>query len=130
MTIGLAIEYLIFLQLQQLDFKRTIKETFFIFYLKGGKYKTNTVLQYEENLTDVKLWGFPALSKRPNRTFDRNKKECVVELFKMQLGNLSKELKRKFEPSVNYKKAITDYLQKMGDVSVTIVFGVILFQIF
>jgi hypothetical protein len=82
------------------------------------KFKTNTVLQYNEEKTDVNSWGFPALAKRPNRRFDRNKQDCVVELFKLQLGNLNKDLKKKYEPSVNYRKAITDYLREIGKVSV------------
>jgi hypothetical protein len=87
------------------------------YFLKGNGFKTNTVLQYEENLNDVKSWGYPALAKRPRRGFNRNKKNCVVELFKLQLGNLNRELKRGYEPSVNYRKAITDYLREIGKVS-------------
>jgi hypothetical protein len=89
-------------------------------FLKGScQFKTNTVLQYKENKNDVKSWGYPALAKRPDRrNFDKNKQDCVVELFKLQLGNLNKDLKKKYEPSVNYKKAITDYLREIGKVSV------------
>src|SRR6266516_1129573 len=35
-----------------------------------GQLKTNTVLQYDNEYDSVKLWGAPALAKRPNR---RNK---------------------------------------------------------
>ena len=76
------------------------------------------MLQYEGNLTNVKSWGYPALSKSPEPRFDSNKKDHVVELFKLQLGNLNKDLKKKYEPSVSYKKAIADYLREMGKVSV------------
>jgi hypothetical protein len=93
------------------------KNLIFSFILKYLKDKTNTVLQYKENLTDVESWGNPALVKSPEQRFDSNRKDHVVELFKLQLGNLNKDLKKKFEPSVNYKKAIIDYLREIGKVS-------------
>ncbi|RIA91787.1 hypothetical protein C1645_766521 [Glomus cerebriforme] len=78
------------------------------------QYKTNTVLKYDDTFTNVELWGCPALSKRPNRRLDRNQRENVVELFKLHLGNLQAEIKEKYTISVNYKKAITDYLREIG----------------
>ncbi|CAG8550574.1 13091_t:CDS:2 [Acaulospora morrowiae] len=78
------------------------------------QFKTNTVLQYEENLTDVKAWGYPALSKRPSSRSDKNERTYVVELFKLHLGDLDEEHRRRLSTVVDYKKAITDYLREIG----------------
>src|ERR1700733_1085513 len=32
-----------------------------------GQLKTNTVIQYDDEYNNLKLWGAPALAKRPNR---------------------------------------------------------------
>lgn len=50
-----------------------------------------------------------------------NKRENVLELFKLHLGNLSDELKEKYRLSIDYKVAITDYLREIGKVSVRLV---------
>lgn len=87
---------------------------FFSFTLKG-QFKTNTVLEYDDDLDKVVLWGYPALTKRPSRNNEINKRKNVVELFKLHLGNLSPKLR--IELSVDYKIAITDYLREIGKVS-------------
>lgn len=88
---------------------------FFIRLLLKGQYKTNTVLEYDDDLDEVVLWGYRALNKRPSRNKEKNKQKNVVELFKLHLGKLSPELRS--ELSVDYKKAITDYLRVIGKVS-------------
>lgn len=55
------------------------------------------------------------MTKRPSRNKEKNKRKNVVELFKLHLGNLSPKLRN--ELSVDYKKAITDYLGEIGKVS-------------
>ncbi|EXX74363.1 hypothetical protein RirG_051740 [Rhizophagus irregularis DAOM 197198w] len=77
-----------------------------------GQFKTNTVLEYDDDLDKVVLWGYPALTKRPSRNNEINKRKNVVELFKLHLGNLSPKLR--IELSVDYKIAITDYLREIG----------------
>ncbi|GBB85955.1 hypothetical protein RclHR1_01240006 [Rhizophagus clarus] len=81
-----------------------------------GQLKTNTVLQYDDEYNNVKLWGAPALAKKQNRKIkkqnDSNSSNKPVELFKLYLGDLLDELKPKL--SINYKKAITDYLREIG----------------
>ncbi|CAB4491839.1 unnamed protein product [Rhizophagus irregularis] len=66
--------------------------------------KINTILQYDRNfvnIVDVGQWGYPEQDeKRP------------VELFKLHLGTLQENLKPRLP--VAYKKAITDYLYKLG----------------
>ena len=81
-----------------------------------GQLKTNTVLQYDDEYNNVKLWGAPALAKRPNRRNRNqyNKNNKPVELFKLHLGDIMDKFKPKL--SVEYKKAITDYLREMGKV--------------
>ncbi|CAG8440637.1 uncharacterized protein OCT59_009847 [Rhizophagus irregularis] len=74
-----------------------------------SELKANTVLLYDDELKKVEQWGKPALSKRPNRRRAENK---PVKLFKLHLGNLQEHLKPKL--SVDYKKAITDYLREIG----------------
>src|SRR5436309_789011 len=93
-----------------------IINNFFLFILKG-QFKTNTVLQYEDNLNDVRSWGYPALSKRPNR-LDENRREHIAELFKLHLGDLQPSIRDRYRLPVEYKKAITDYLREIGKVSV------------
>ncbi|CAG8654935.1 6265_t:CDS:2 [Funneliformis mosseae] len=73
-----------------------------------GKFKTNTTLQYDDELKNVVLWGNPALCKKPSRRNNNEKKP--VELFKLHLGNCL----NKPELTVPYKKAITDYLDELG----------------
>ncbi|CAB4375322.1 unnamed protein product [Rhizophagus irregularis] len=83
-----------------------------------GQLKTNTVLQYDDEYNNVKLWGAPALVKRQSRSRTRKQKNSgndkPVELFKLHLGDLLDEFKPKLP--VDYKKAITDYLREIGKV--------------
>ncbi|CAB4437265.1 unnamed protein product [Rhizophagus irregularis] len=83
-----------------------------------GQLKTNTVLQYDDEYNNVKLWGAPALVKRQGRSRTRRQKNSEnnkpVELFKLHLGDLLEEFKPKLP--VDYKKAITDYLREIGKV--------------
>ena len=79
--------------------------------------KTNTVLQYDSDFKRVVAWGSPALSKRPNRRKKSGGNETkLVELFKLYLGN-SHENRPQFPVGIDYKKAITDYLKEIGNVS-------------
>jgi hypothetical protein len=85
----------------------------------AGQLKTNTVLQYDDAYNNIKLWGAPALAKKPNRR-SRNKKQSdkenkPVELFKLHLGDISDDLKPNLP--VGYKKAITDYLREIVKVT-------------
>ncbi|CAB4381731.1 unnamed protein product [Rhizophagus irregularis] len=86
----------------------------------GGEYhqlKTNTVLQYDDECNNVKLWGAPAMVKKQNRRNRRqnNEENGRVELFLLHLSDsLAEELKPKLP--VDYKKAITDYLREIGEV--------------
>jgi hypothetical protein len=77
-----------------------------------SQLKTDTVLLYDDKLEKVDLWGRPALSKRPNR---RRSEAKPVKLFKLHLGNLKEHLRPKL--IVEHKKAITDYLREIGNVS-------------
>ncbi|GES97278.1 hypothetical protein GLOIN_2v1788280 [Rhizophagus clarus] len=78
-----------------------------------GQLKTNTVLQYDEHYMNVESWGYPALSKRPNKKKKIKNGSNPVELFKLHLGKLLDNLKPKLP--VDYKKAITDYLREIGE---------------
>ncbi|GBC30472.2 hypothetical protein GLOIN_2v1486447 [Rhizophagus irregularis DAOM 181602=DAOM 197198] len=81
-----------------------------------GYLKTNTVLQYDSKFINVETWGYPALARRPSRKNQREKNESEtrpVELFKLHLTcNKKPYLPRE----LCYKKAITDYLRKIGEV--------------
>ncbi|KAG9304705.1 hypothetical protein G9A89_016184 [Geosiphon pyriformis] len=81
----------------------------------NGKFKTNTVLEYDQNFNVIK-WGYPALSQRVAKT-----KESVsspvrkpVELFKLLLGDIPEDQKPKLPKGLHYKKAITDYLAEFA----------------
>ena len=93
----------------------------------SGSYKTNTVLQYDENYNNVISWGYPALSKRPSRR-NRMQDNKPVELFKLHLSDLPDNLKPILP--VNYKKAITDYLREIGKVRVQKLFQLSYIQLF
>ncbi|EXX70475.1 uncharacterized protein OCT59_009854 [Rhizophagus irregularis] len=77
-----------------------------------GKFKTNTVLQYDDDYKNVILWGQQALyRKAPKKSKDKEMKP--VELFKLYLGNCLEKHRPKLP--VDYKKAISDYLHKIGE---------------
>ncbi|GES97257.1 hypothetical protein GLOIN_2v1678905 [Rhizophagus clarus] len=78
-----------------------------------GTFKTNTVLQYDDDFEEVKLWGYPALYKESNKNDDDETKP--IELFKLYLGNCLEKYRPRLPESLTYKKAITDYLCKMGE---------------
>ena len=83
-----------------------------------GQLKTNTVLQYDDEYNNVKLWGAPALAKKQNRKKKQNNSENnkPVELFKLHLGDILDKFKPSLPVEVDYKKAITDYLREIGKV--------------
>jgi hypothetical protein len=81
----------------------------------AGLLKTNTVLQYDDEYKDVKLWGAPALARMPTRR-NRNQENRPVEHFKLHLGDISDKFKPKLP--VGHKKAITDYLKEIGKVRI------------
>ncbi|KAF0553312.1 actin-like ATPase domain-containing protein [Gigaspora margarita] len=76
----------------------------------AGQFKIPTVLQYDENL-NIKSWGYIALAQKPARKIEVKTKPA--ELFKLYLGKLAK--KPPLPEGLDYKKAITDYLYKMGE---------------
>ncbi|CAJ0760533.1 21657_t:CDS:2 [Entrophospora sp. SA101] len=86
-----------------------------------GKFKINTVLQYDENFKNVKYWGHQALSKKPsgNNTIDDNSdskdEDQIVELFKLHLSEkIPVEEQPKLPDGLDSTKAITDYLHIIG----------------
>jgi hypothetical protein len=76
----------------------------------AGQFKTNTVLQYDNEFNNVFYWGFGAQTLRPSKNRKQNSEP--VKLFKLYLGDLSDNLKPKLP--IDYKKAITDYLREIG----------------
>ncbi|CAG8622068.1 13230_t:CDS:2, partial [Dentiscutata heterogama] len=85
-----------------------------------GKFKTNTVLRYDDEFDKVLAWGAAGLAKNPNNKKKNANTSKPVELFKLALGNLADDLKPDLPPKLHiqkeerHKKAITDYLEKMG----------------
>ncbi|CAG8491984.1 25675_t:CDS:2, partial [Dentiscutata erythropus] len=80
----------------------------------AGVFKTNTVLEYDQNLKNVVAWGLPALAQKPSRRTERN---SPVELFKLHLGNIPEKEKPVLPKGLNYKKVITDYLTELVSVA-------------
>ncbi|CAG8623346.1 9112_t:CDS:2, partial [Scutellospora calospora] len=80
-----------------------------------GILKTNTVLQYDADLQKVELWGSPALAQRYRRRRNNNSKP--VELFKLHLMDTLEDQMPTLPEGLDYRKAITDYLCKLGEVS-------------
>ncbi|GBB98506.1 hypothetical protein RclHR1_32470001, partial [Rhizophagus clarus] len=81
----------------------------------AGRFKTPTVLLYDDDLKSVQSWGFSALAKRPKRKKVIDKKP--VELFKLHLGKIAN--KPSLPNGLDYKKAITDYLHEFGKVVIS-----------
>ncbi|GBB91271.1 hypothetical protein RclHR1_18450001 [Rhizophagus clarus] len=80
-----------------------------------ANYKIPTVLKYDESFNLIS-WGYSALSERPRRN-KRNKNSADTILVENFLLYLSKTNYKPYLPEgLDYKKAITDYLSKMGDV--------------
>ncbi|CAG8575478.1 4333_t:CDS:2 [Diversispora eburnea] len=79
-----------------------------------GALRTNTALQYDENYENVLEWGYEALIKEPQRKGrDKNFANEPVELFKLHLSAIPDSEKPPLPRSLDYKKAITDYLREM-----------------
>ncbi|PKC14303.1 actin-like ATPase domain-containing protein [Rhizophagus irregularis] len=81
----------------------------------SGRFKTNTVLQYDDNFEKVTEWGKLAFAKKAERKNMDKDEPKSVGLFKLHLGSFGKlddDLKPKIP--VDYKKAIADYLREMG----------------
>jgi hypothetical protein len=79
-----------------------------------GVYKTNTVLQYDNEYNNVLLWGASALSEEPYLK-NRKQNSKLIELFKLHLddpGDLPDNLIQNLP--VDYGKANTDYLREIG----------------
>ncbi|RIA87543.1 hypothetical protein C1645_777131 [Glomus cerebriforme] len=74
--------------------------------------KTNTVLQYDQNFTNVVAWGYAALSKQPNQR--KSIETRPVELFKLYLGKLQNDLKPPLPVQLGFEDAIADYLRELG----------------
>ncbi|CAG8497182.1 13058_t:CDS:2 [Racocetra fulgida] len=92
-----------------------------------GSFKTDTVLLYNSDCTEVLNWGGPALLHVP-RKIKNNIKESgsplppqhrVIERFKLfQDDNASNKSNKLYLPRcLDYRKAISDYLSKMKGVS-------------
>ncbi|CAG8480586.1 2866_t:CDS:10, partial [Paraglomus occultum] len=77
-----------------------------------GSLKTNTVLLYDNEWNVIK-WGYSALAERPEKKSQRD--NCLVELFKLHLGNLSQDKESRLPRGLDYRKAITDYLKKLNE---------------
>nr|CAG8603041.1 3445_t:CDS:2 [Entrophospora candida] len=88
-----------------------------------GKFKTNTVLMYDENGDKVKLWGNKALVNKKARGSKDIGPIRPIELFKLHLGrdietseNLESRLNEvSTQNRINYKKAVADYLSEMAE---------------
>ncbi|CAB4434630.1 unnamed protein product [Rhizophagus irregularis] len=78
----------------------------------AGRFKTPSVLLYDDDLKSVQSWGFSALAKRPKRKKVIDKKP--VELFKLHLGKMTN--KPSLPKGLDHKRAITDYLHEFGKV--------------
>ncbi|CAG8779606.1 15387_t:CDS:2, partial [Racocetra persica] len=76
-----------------------------------GHFKIPTVLQYDERF-NVQSWGYIALAQKPNRKVEEFKNK-PAELFKLYLGKLA--TRPPLPEGLDYRKAITDYLCKMGE---------------
>ncbi|RHZ76354.1 hypothetical protein Glove_198g112 [Diversispora epigaea] len=82
-----------------------------------GQTKTNSVLQYADSeFSEVSEWGYPALAQKPSRKNKKKPDPKPVELFKLHLGNMPDSEKPPLPKGLDHKKAITDYLKKMGEV--------------
>ncbi|CAG8564138.1 9476_t:CDS:10 [Paraglomus brasilianum] len=82
-----------------------------------GVFKTNTVLQYDENW-NVTKWGYPALAQEPVKKKKRDATHAhhakPVELFKLYLAADAGGEMPSLPPGLDFKRAITDYLGEMA----------------
>jgi len=74
-------------------------------------YKAPTIIKYQdETLTTVKSWGYSALAKKPRK---KNTDQLNMELFKLLFLKSSSIEKFILPDNLDYKKVITDYLEKL-----------------
>ncbi|CAG8440520.1 uncharacterized protein OCT59_009835 [Rhizophagus irregularis] len=73
-------------------------------------YKTPTIIKYDESYSSIISWGFSALPERPRRRGNDNQTK-PIELFKLFLFK-----EKSFLPdNLDYKRVISDYLRKLGE---------------
>ncbi|CAG8602080.1 11260_t:CDS:2 [Funneliformis mosseae] len=73
-------------------------------------YKTPTIIKYQDDtFTTVKSWGYSAMVKKPRK---KNSSQLNMELFKLLLLN-SSSMELNLPDNLDYKKVITDYLEKL-----------------
>ncbi|CAB5381347.1 unnamed protein product [Rhizophagus irregularis] len=75
-------------------------------------FKTPTIIKYEdESYSTIKSWGFDAFPEKPSKRRKNVDKSRPVELFKLFLLNE----KPPFPDTLDYRKVISDYLRKLGE---------------
>ncbi|CAI2191529.1 18488_t:CDS:2, partial [Funneliformis geosporum] len=73
-----------------------------------GIFKTPTVIKYDDSYDKVESWGFPALAKKPKKPYTTSTPS--LKWFKLHL--LGKSL---LPVGLDFKKVISDYLEKLGE---------------
>ncbi|CAG8728730.1 1867_t:CDS:2, partial [Racocetra persica] len=79
---------------------------------KEGSFKTDTVLLYNSDCTEVLNWGAPALVHLGSSLPPQHH---TIERFKLFLDDNASD-KPYLPPNLDYRKAISDYLNKMKEV--------------
>ncbi|CAG8792165.1 12117_t:CDS:1, partial [Cetraspora pellucida] len=79
----------------------------------NGQFKTNTVLQYNDNNKEVIEWGARALVTELSRRDHKKNLPRPIELFKLLLGDVPEDQKPKLPSGLSPERAIVDYLRKM-----------------
>ncbi|CAG8830778.1 28946_t:CDS:2, partial [Racocetra persica] len=90
---------------------------------KEGCFKTDTVLLYNSDCTEVLNWGAPALAHVSKRSRNNIRElgsslppqHHIIERFKLFLDDNASD-KPYLPPNLDYRKAISDYLNKMKEV--------------
>ncbi|CAI2174732.1 1672_t:CDS:2 [Funneliformis geosporum] len=87
---------------------------------REGVFKTPTALQYDERYNKVINWGYNALVEEPDELEEgsddlEEQRTRPVELFKLHLSTLGWNDKPWLPPRFGYKKAVKDYLSKLGE---------------
>ncbi|CAB5380850.1 unnamed protein product [Rhizophagus irregularis] len=73
-------------------------------------YKTPTIIKYDESYSSIISWGFSALPEKPRKKGNDNQSK-PIELFKLFLFK-----EKSFLPdNLDYKRVISDYLRKLGE---------------
>ncbi|CAG8749840.1 3221_t:CDS:2, partial [Racocetra persica] len=81
----------------------------------NAQYKTNTVLQYDEDFNVIE-WGARALVGETRQRRNRVRKlPRPVELFKLHLGKVPENEKPELPRGLSPERAIADYLGKMAE---------------